>query len=138
LRLLTETETRKEPLSEELALAVLNKINGEVLSPRQQVTPKKVLSRVAQHYQIKVPDLTGARRLRAVTLPRQVVMYLLRKELSLPLNEVGRILGGRDHTTVIHGEDKITKALAASDQLRLDVTTIRRRLYSGGGQNTAT
>jgi chromosomal replication initiator protein len=51
---------------------------------------------------------------------------------------VGRILGGRDHTTVIHGEDKITKALAASDQLRLDVTTIRRRLYSGGGQNTAT
>ena len=136
LRLSGEMLARKEPLTEELALALLNKINGEAVSPKQQLTVQKVLSRVADHYQIKVVDLKGERRLRSVALPRQITMYLLRKELSLPLEEVGRVLGGRDHTTVMHGEDKITKALAASEGLRLDVTTIRQQLYGDSGQKT--
>ena len=135
LRLSGELLTRKEPLTEELALALLNKINGEVTSPKQQLTVQKVLSRVAEHFQVKVIDLKGDRRLRSVALPRQISMYLLRKELSLPLEEVGRVLGGRDHTTIMHGEDKITKALAVSENLRLDVTTIRQQLYDAGGQN---
>ena len=135
LRLSGELLTRKEPLTEELALALLNKINGEVTSPKQQLTVQKVLSRVAEHFQVKVIDLKGDRRLRSVALPRQISMYLLRKELSLPLEEVGRVLGGRDHTTIMHGEDKITKALAVSENLRLDVTTIRQQLYDPGGQS---
>ena len=135
LRLSGEHLARKEPLTEELALALLNKINGEAVSPKQQLTVQKVLSRVAEHFQVKVIDLKGDRRLRSVALPRQISMYLLRKELSLPLEEVGRVLGGRDHTTIMHGEDKITKAMAVSENLRLDVTTIRQQLYDPGGQN---
>lgn len=135
LRLSGELLARKEPLTEELALALLNKINGEAVSPQQQLTPQKILSRVADHFRVKVIDLKGDRRLRAVALPRQISMYLLRKELSLPLEEVGRVLGGRDHTTIMHGEEKITRALAESDALRLDITTIRQQLYDGGGQN---
>src|SRR3989344_598688 len=135
LRLSGEHLARKEPLTEELALALLNKINGEAVSPKQQLTVQKVLSRVAEHFQVKVIDLKGDRRLRSVALPQQISMYLLRKELSLPLEDVGRVLGGRDHTTIMHGEDKITKALAVSENLRLDVTTIRQQLYDAGGQN---
>ena len=129
MKLNNEVIVRKEPLTEELAMALLGKINGEVERLRQRVTPKQVLTQVASYYQLKVIDLKGSRRLRAVALPRQVVMYLLRKELHLPLKEAGRLLGGRDHTTIMHGEDKVGKLLPKSEQLRVDITHIRKKLY---------
>lgn len=129
LRINSEVLARKEPLTEELAMALLGKINGEVEKLRQRITPRQVLSQVATYYQIKTTDIKGSRRLRAVALPRQVVMYLLRKELQLPLKEAGKLLGGRDHTTVMHGEDKVAKLLPKSEQLRLDITRIRKGLY---------
>ena len=129
MKLNNEVIVRKEPLTEELAMALLGKINGEVERLRQRVTPKQVLTQVASYYQLKVIDLKGSRRLRAVALPRQVVMYLLRKELQLPLKEAGRLLGGRDHTTIMHGEDKVGKLLPKSEQLRVDITHIRKKLY---------
>ena len=135
LRLNSEVLARKEPLTEELAMALLGKINGEVEKLRQRITPRQILSHVATYYQIKTTDLKGSRRLRVVALPRQVVMYLLRKELQLPLKEAGRLLGGRDHTTVMHGEDKVTKLLPKSEQLRVDITAIRKGLYERRGVN---
>lgn len=134
MRLSSELVTRKELLTEELAMALLSKINGEVESLRKRVTVNQVLRVVSDYYQIRPTDIKGSRRLKAVVLPRQVVMYLLRKELQLPLKEVGRLLGGRDHTTVLHGQDKVTKLLPESEQLRMDVTTIRRWLYKNGGK----
>ena len=64
-----------------------------------------------------------------MVLPRQVVMYLLRKELNLPLKEAGKLLGGRDHTTIIHGQDKVSKMLPSSEKLRMDISVIRKSLY---------
>lgn len=129
MRLSSEVTTRKEPLTEELAMALLGKINGEVEQLRQRLTPQQILKQVADFYQLKTTDLKGGRRLRAVALPRQIVMYLLKKELQLPFKEAGRFLGGRDHSTIIHGADKVGKLLGKSEQLRLDVTQIRKELY---------
>ena len=129
MRLNSEVNTRKEPLTEELAMALLGKINGEVERLRQRITPRQVLTQVTTYYQIKTADIKGSRRLQSVSLPRQVIMYLLRKELQMPLKEIGRMLGGRDHTTIMHGEDKVAKMLPKSEQLRLDVTAIRKKLY---------
>jgi chromosomal replication initiator protein len=129
LRLSGEVLTRKEPLTEELAMALLNKIGGEAEVSRKTVTPKQVLNEVSKFYQVKPAELKGSRRLRAVVLPRQVVMYLLRKELNLPLKEAGKLLGGRDHTTIIHGQDKVSKMLPSSEKLRMDISVIRKSLY---------
>jgi len=56
-------------------------------------------------------------------------MYLLRNDLKIPLMEVGRLLGGKDHTTIIHGVEKITKLLPESEDLRVDIAEIRKKLY---------
>ncbi len=132
LRLNSEVLARKEPLTEELAMALLNKINGEVERLRQKVTPRQLIGQVADYYQIKTTDLRGSRRLRVVALPRQLVMYLLKKELQIPYKEIGRLLGGRDHSTIIHGHDKVAKLLPKSEQLRVDITVIRKNLYQSG------
>jgi chromosomal replication initiator protein len=134
MRLSSELAARKEPLTEELAMALLGKINGEAESLRKRATPGQVVKAVSEYYQIRLGDIRGSRRLKALVLARQVAMYLLRKELLLPLKEVGRLLGGRDHTTVLHGQDKVSRLLPKSEQLRVDVATIRKWLYKNGGK----
>jgi len=127
-RLMTEAITRKEPLTVELVSAIIGKSNGMVISQRL-VKPKEVISAVANHFEIKISDLTGERRLKTIAGPRQILMYLLRTELKIQLMEIGRLLGGRDHSTIIHGVEKITHNLPTSEQLRVDIAGIKQRLY---------
>ncbi|MFH0942716.1 MAG: chromosomal replication initiator protein DnaA [Candidatus Beckwithbacteria bacterium] len=134
MRLKAEQETRKEPLTEELVMALLNKINGEVRSGGKKPTPKQILNCVADYFQLKPQELKGVRRIKSLVNARQIAMYLLRRELQLSLDGAGEVLGGRDHTTIMHGEDKISRLLAESEQLRLDMTRIRQIIYQGGGQ----
>ncbi len=129
MKLNSEVTLRKEPITEELAMALLNKFNGEAEALTTRISPKQIVSRVAEYYQIKPSALYGERRLKTIALARQVTMYLMRKEVQLPLEEVGRILGGRDHSTVLHGQEKIAKLLPQSEKLRFDVTAIRKSLY---------
>jgi len=134
MRLKSEQLARKEPLTEELVMALLNKINGDLEINQRIILPKEVIGVVANFYQLKVGEIKGSRRLRSVVLPRQIVMYLLRKELKMPYKEVGVFLGGRDHTTIIHGERKISKLLPESEQLRLNMAEIRKELYKNSGK----
>jgi chromosomal replication initiator protein len=127
-RIMTEAITRKEPLTVELVSAIIGKSNGAVISQRL-VKPKEVISAVANHFEIKIADLTGERRQKIIVVPRQVLMYLLRTELKIQLVEIGRLLGGRDHSTIIHGVEKITHSLPTSEQLRVDIAGIKQRLY---------
>ena len=134
MRLYGEQQTRKEPLTEELAMALLNKINGEARQLKNRLNPKQVLTAVSDYYQIKPTDLRGESRLQALVLARQVAMYLLRKELFLSQTATGEFLGGRDHTTIIHGEAKIAKDLGTNEQLRLDLASIRKNIYKQSGK----
>jgi len=61
--------------------------------------------------------------------PRQVAMYLIRQETDASLPEIGGLLGGRDHTTVIHGVERIKERLENEEQLRRDVMSVREQLY---------
>ena len=73
----------------------------------------------------------GRSRTREVALPRQVVMYLLRKEANVSLPQIGEALGGRDHTTVIYACEKITEMIERDDRLRKQITQIRETLFNG-------
>lgn len=128
IRLITEIKTKNEPVTPELTSALLGQTN-EVTVPQRLVRPKEVISTVASYYELKVADLTGPRRLKPIVVPRQILMYLLRTELKITLMEIGRFLGGRDHTTIMHGVEKITHILSTSEAMRVEIVGIKQKLY---------
>ncbi len=77
--------------------------------------------------------MLGRDRTREVTLPRQMAMYLVREETDASLPEIGQMLGGRDHTTIIHGCDKISNLIETDDATRRQFLAIRERLYAESG-----
>lgn len=77
----------------------------------KNLSPKQVLLKVCEYFNIKQSDLVGPRRVKELVLPRHLVMHILSEQLSLTVEKIGDILGGRDHTTVMHGRDKIKKLI---------------------------
>ena len=128
IRLMTELQTKKENLTPELVKAILGKTNDMVI-PQKLVKPKEVISAIANFYNLRSFDLIGPKRDKKIALPRQIIMYLLRNDLKTPFMEIGRFLGDRDHTTVMYGVEKITNLLPTSEDLRVDILGIRKKLY---------
>ena len=94
----------------------------------RRVTIDEIQRRVAEHFNIKMAEMTSSRRARIVARPRQVAMYLAKQLTSRSLPEIGRKFGGRDHTTVMHGVRKIEELIASDRALSEDVELLRRML----------
>lgn len=138
-RLLTEISTRPgiEPTPEIITtlLSSKNKTNGNGViadyKPTQKhVSPQELLEAVAMYFNIKITALKGPKRDRPIARPRQIVMYLCKTELGMTLDDIGGLLGGRDHTTVMHGTDTITNELSTNDRLREAVEGIKQQLWA--------
>jgi chromosomal replication initiator protein len=102
---------------------------ADLLPRRSEVGPDEIIRRVADAFDISVEHILGRDRSRQIALPRQVAMYLLREEAKISLPQIGEALGGRDHTTVIYGCDKVSDLLERDDRLRRQVIDIKERLY---------
>lgn len=88
-----------------------------------------ILKAVCQHYRVKYIDIVSARRTATIVRPRQVVAYLAREHTTLSLPAIGRRLGGRDHTTILHAHTKIAGLLARGEvQLSTDIPAIKRAM----------
>ncbi|QQS39059.1 chromosomal replication initiator protein DnaA [Candidatus Woesebacteria bacterium] len=127
-KLSSEVILNKNEISKNLIETILSKkgvLNGDTQIKAQ---PQEVVAAVSKYYTLGKRSLLGASRARPVARPRQILMYLLRMELALPLEEVGRLVGGRDHTTVIHAVDKITKLASLDVQTRQDIRGIKNIL----------
>jgi chromosomal replication initiator protein len=96
----------------------------------RRVTIDEIQKRVAEHFTIKMAEMTSSRRARIVARPRQVAMYLAKQLTSRSLPEIGRKFGGRDHTTVMHAVRKIEELIASDRALAEDVELLRRMLQS--------
>ena len=96
----------------------------------RRVTIDEIQKRVAEHFNIKLAEMTSSRRARVVARPRQVAMYLAKQLTSRSLPEIGRKFGGRDHTTVIHAVKKIEELIETDSTLAEDVELLRRMLQS--------
>ena len=107
---------------------ILNEVTQE--QSRSSIDPQRILSEVADYYGLAVDDLMTRNRRRAVSVPRQVAMYLLIHEIGLPPTQVGRLLGGRDHSTVIHGAGKINGEMNEDMTLRHDVQAIKESIFA--------
>ena len=92
------------------------------------MTIDEIQKRVAEHFNVKMAEMTSARRARVVARPRQVAMYLAKQLTSRSLPEIGRKFGGRDHTTVMHAVKKIEELIASDRALAEDVELLRRML----------
>jgi chromosomal replication initiator protein len=102
---------------------------ADLLPRRSQVQPKDIIQSVAEVFGVAVERMLGRDRSREVALPRQIAMYLLREEANVSLPQIGEALGGRDHTTVMYGCEKIGDLLERDDRLRRQVIDVRERLY---------
>lgn len=125
-KLSSEAKLKNTEVTQELIESLLSKgLDIEVQVTR--ATPNEMIGAVSKYFSIGKRALLGTSRARPVARPRQVLMYLLRTQLSLPLQEVGRIVG-RDHTTVIHAVDKITHLASKDVQIRADIRGIKNTL----------
>ena len=105
---------------------------GDINGTDQRSPPSDglVLHHVAAYFSIPIEDLKGRKRDRKTALARQVAMYLLREESGLGPSAIGRILGGKDHTTVIHGCSRIASRMDVDPHLRRDTINIREAVVS--------
>jgi chromosomal replication initiator protein len=116
------------PISIELAQAVLSNV---LYNPKKrQVTPERIAMAVADYYGVQMDALRGQKRDKAIVMPRQVAMFLMRAETDVSLLRIGAELGGRDHSTVLHACDKITRESAINDELRREIAAVRELIYA--------
>ena len=99
-------------------------------TPRQVNAPM-IISAVAEHYNVTVADLQSKKRSKEYALPRQIAMYLIREMTTLSTTAIGRELGDRDHTTVMHGCDKINEVLASDPTFRRSLDELKEAIAKG-------
>jgi len=116
------------PISIELAQAVLSNV---LYNPKKrQVTPERIAKAVSDYYGVAMDALKGQKRDKAIVVPRQIAMFLMREETDVSLLRIGAELGGRDHSTVLHACDKITRESAVNDELRREIAAVRELIYA--------
>ena len=113
------------PLTQQVVESAL----ADMVPQHNEVQPSEIVSRVADTFGVTVERLLSRDRSRQVALPRQIAMYLLREEANISLPQIGEVLGGRDHTTIMYGCDKITEMLESDDRLRRQVGEIKEKLF---------
>ncbi len=96
----------------------------------RKLTIEEIQRKVAEHYNIRLSDMIGPKRLRTIARPRQMAMYLAKQLTSRSLPEIGRRFGGRDHTTIMHGVKKIEELMTTDSQLSDDMQLLKRLLQA--------
>jgi chromosomal replication initiator protein len=124
-RVLALSDLNGAPLTRGLVETALE----DLLPQAGSVTAERILETVARQFSVPVERLLGRERSAEVTLPRQVAMYLLRRETGASLPNIGEIVGGRDHTTVLYGVERIADRLETDDALRRRVLAVREALH---------
>lgn len=111
------------PISVSLAR---NALSEAVAEPgKEEITPESVISAVTGYYRISRNDLVGKSKKKEIVIPRQICCYLMCELLSLPLISIGKVLGGRDHTTILYSRDKVDEMCRVNDKLAKDVDDIK-------------
>ncbi len=126
-RLVAHANLFGRPVTLESTHEVLHDI---LKSHDRRVTIEEIQKKVAEHFSIRLTDMSSARRARAVARPRQVAMYLAKQLTSRSLPEIGRKFGNRDHTTVMHAVSRVTELMERDGTFAEDVELLRRLLES--------
>ncbi|MDK2856682.1 MAG: chromosomal replication initiator protein [Bacillota bacterium] len=131
IRLVAYAQLHQAPITAALAEEALRDILPE--NRRQPITISRIQSVVAEYFQLRPEDLRAKRRTRAVAEARQIAMYLARELTDASLPKIGDEFGGRDHTTVLHGCEKIAASLQTDPELRATIKRLREAIQEKAG-----
>lgn len=124
-QVMAQTQLTHQPLSAELVRRVLK----EYRAPRRIHSVEAVLEVAAEYHGLLVDDLVGKRRTKHIALARQQAMFLAREATDASLPKIGAAIGGRDHTTIMHGCSKISDLLEVDEYMRHEIKQLRLRLF---------
>lgn len=117
---------KNEPITVDIAIEALK----DLISPdsKHEITPSMIAEIVSNHYHIPMEDIISKKKSKEIAYPRQIIMYLCRKYTDAPLQTVGNLLGKRDHSTVIHGIEKIEKDLKTNKTLEGHIEVLTKKI----------
>jgi chromosomal replication initiator protein len=121
-----QSQLARVQLTYETAVAIVDNLAPQ----RRPASPPDVIRVVANHFDVLPEALIGPSRKQPIAHFRQIVMYLLREENGLSLQQVGDELGGRDHSTIRYGADRIVAKIQEDDALRLEIGKLREKIYT--------
>lgn len=121
-------------------LAAISKLTGKPIDEaavlqiigsehRPAASPKPFLEAAAKYFSVSLSDLCGNKRNKTVSFPRQVSMYLLRKNLKLPLKEIGRLFGNKNHTTILYTNRRVESLLKTDPEVRRVVLELENKVF---------
>jgi len=128
LRVLSFSKATGEEITPEAALMTLGQTIKE--KSKKPVNMNEILNAVCNYYSIKSVDIKGKKRTKELVLPRQVVMYLIKELTNTPYMGIGDFLGGRDHTTVMYGVEKIGQDIKEKHEIHQDIVNVKQMLFS--------
>lgn len=130
---LTKISAYSKLYNEEITLKTAEEALKDLISTSTQkdITVNTIIDVVAEHFQVKPSDIASQKRNKEIVYPRQIVMYLSRELTDTSLQGIGKALGKRDHTTILHGYDKIAAELETNETLANTIETIKKKLLPG-------
>lgn len=116
--------------NKEINIALAEEALKDIISPNaeRKITAELVIQVVADHFGLTPLDIASQKRSKNIAYPRQICMYLCQDIVGTPLQEIGRLLGGRDHTTIIHGRDKIAADIKNNDTTANTIEILKKKL----------
>lgn len=118
------SKLHEEPISVKLAAEALRESIGGS-NTQEEVTPDTIIQAACSHFNMTKTELLGKSKRQEIVRARQICIYLMCDMLALPLVSVGKVMGGRDHSTIIYARDKIAELMRVSDSMAKDVTDIK-------------
>ncbi len=113
------------------SISIVNSALGDFISSNNRtVDSSKIISCVCKYYSIGKDDLLGRARKKELVLPRQIAIFLIREQTNKSLPEIGKIFGGKDHTTILHAQKKIESSVLIDSSLKSDIEQIRQNVLS--------
>lgn len=126
IRLSAYASFNSEPLSIDFAKKCLDRF---LIKKDKPINPESVIEAVCSYFNVKFSELKSKKRTKSISLPRQVAMYILRDKLNISLQEIGEILGGRDHSTVLHSISQIDSKIKKDNELKTIINNINKLIY---------
>jgi chromosomal replication initiator protein len=129
IRVVAFSVLMNQPINRELAFEALKEI---LLDSRTKIINTQLIQQeVCNYYRLRMDDFTSKKRTKPLAFPRQIAMYLCREMTEQSLPKIGEEFGGRDHTTVIHAHEKISRILETDPQLQQAINELKKRISRG-------
>jgi len=130
-QIVAKTQLSQQPLTRATAERIVEQYERPRQHGKARITLEQVLNMTADHHELTPKDLTGKRRTGRINHARQIAMYLAREITDASLPQIGDAFGGRSHTTVLHGYNKVAELMEEDDNFRYELMALRERILRG-------